>query len=195
MSVRFLPDRAETEKKSQPDREKLADVVQLRSTLVPTPPDENVAPALPAFEKAVRLLARRPLSMGELEKALRLEHYSDDETHATLVECIDRGYVDDLALAQRLAEKADQRKKLSRSALKRELSLRLIPGDIIDAVLIESSDERELERMHEVASQRARQLKSLDRKTAERRLVSYLSRRGFGGSHLYRVVNEALDAQ
>jgi len=195
VTVRFLPNRAEDVAYSQPEREKIAEVLELRSALAVETEHETSSPSLPTIEKAVRLLARRPLSIGELDRALRREHYPAKEVEAVVRECIDRSYLDDLELAQRIVEKADQRKKLSRNAVKRELSLRLIPAEVIDAVLMSSSDEDELETMREVAEKRARQLSSLDRATAERRLVSYLARRGFGGSSLYLVVNDALNAQ
>lgn len=195
MTVRFLPTRAESAGDSQPEREEIAEVVELRSALAFEPEQETPSPSLPALEKAIRLLARKPLSMGELDRALRSDNYPANEVETVVRECIDRNYLDDHALAQRIVEKADQRKKLSRSAIKRELALRLIPAEVIDAVLISSSDEHEIETMREVAEKRARQLSSLDRATAERRLVSYLARRGFGGSSLYRVVKDALNSQ
>jgi regulatory protein len=195
MTVRFLPTQAEGPHDTQPEREEIAEVVELRTKLVIEPEKQEPHPSLPPMEKAVRLLARKPLSMGELDRALRRENYADDQVEEVVRECISRSYLDDVALAERIVEKSELRKKLSRSALKRELSLRLIPAEIIDAVLASNSDESELETMREVAEKRARQLSSLDRATAERRLVSYLARRGFGGSNLYRVVSDALNAQ
>jgi regulatory protein len=195
MTVRFLPTQAEGAHDTQPEREEIAEVVELRTKLVIEPEKQEPHPSLPPMEKAVRLLARKPLSMGELDRALRRENYADDQVEEVVRECISRSYLDDVALAERIVEKSELRKKLSRSALKRELSLRLIPAEIIDAVLASNSDESELETMREVAEKRARQLSSLDRATAERRLVSYLARRGFGGSNLYRVVSDALNAQ
>lgn len=177
----------------QPEREGFAEVVEFRQRLEPETPVETSTPNIPVMERAMRLLARRALSMGELEVALRKEHYDETEIDETIRECVDRYYLDDHALAERLLEKAMQRKKLGRSALRRELKLRLIADPIIDVVMHETSEDDERERMREAAVERARKLTTLDRQTAERRLVAFLSRRGFGGAHLHTIVREALD--
>ena len=56
------------------------------------------------------------------------------------------------------------------------------------------SEESEADKALEVALTRARQLGRLDRATAERRLVGFLSRRGFNGSTVRNAVREALDS-
>lgn len=193
MAVRFLPPRAERSHEPQPEREELAEVVELRQRLVVEPEVVSTTPTVDVMERAVRLLARKAMSMGELARALRNDGYSEDEVDRAVRECVDRYYLDDFSLAQRIIEKAEQRKKLARSALKRELKTRLIDDAIIDAALLETSDEDELDKMRDVADDRARKLGSLERSVAERRLAGYLSRRGFGGSRLHQVVREALD--
>lgn len=195
MAVRFLPPRAENSPESQPERAELAEVVQLRQRLVvePDPEPEIAAPKVDAMERAVRHLARKAMSMGELALALRQEGYDEGEIDQVIRDCVDRCYLDDLGLAERIIEKAEQRKKLARSALKRELKARLIDDAIIESALLQSSDEDELQKMRDVADERARRLSSLDRVVAERRLAGYLSRRGFGGSKLHQVVREALE--
>lgn len=133
--------------------------------------------------------------MAELANALRKEHYTEEQIDGVIRECVQRSYLDDLALAERLIEKAEQRKKLGRSAIRRELKTRLIADAIIDTALLQTSAEDETERMRAVAEERARRLGSLDRTTAERRLTAYLARRGFSGSAVYRTVREVLDSE
>lgn len=193
MAVRFLPPRAEGSSEPQPERAELAEVVQLRQRLVVDAEPEVKEPTLDVMERAVRLLARKAMSMGELALALRQDGYAELEIDQVVRDCVDRCYLDDLALAERVIEKAEQRKKLARSALKRELKARLIDDAIIETALLQTSDADELNNMRDVAADRARKLTSLDRSVAERRLVGYLSRRGFGGSKVHQVVREALD--
>lgn len=194
MAVRFLPPRAESSSEAQPERGELAEVVQLRQRLVVEPEVEVAAPTVDIMERAVRLLARKAMSMGELALALRQESYDESAIDQVIRECVDRCYLDDLGLAERILEKAEQRKKLARSALRRELKARLIDDAVIEMALLATTDDDELTKMREVAEDRARRLTGLDRQTAERRLSGYLSRRGFSGGKLHQVVREALDA-
>lgn len=194
MAVRFFPPRAESSSEAQPEREELAEVVQLRQRLVVEPEVEVAAPTVDIMERAVRLLARKAMSMGELALALRQESYDESAIDQVIRECVDRCYLDDLGLAERILEKAEQRKKLARSALRRELKARLIDDAVIEMALLATTDDDELTKMREVAEDRARRLTGLDRQTAERRLSGYLSRRGFSGGKLHQVVREALDA-
>lgn len=194
MAVRFLPPRAESSSEAQPEREELAEVVQLRQRLVVEPEVEVAAPTVDIMERAVRLLARKAMSMGELALALHQENYDESAIDQVIRECVDRCYLDDLGLAERILEKAEQRKKLARSALRRELKARLIDDAVIEMALLATTDDDELTKMREVAEDRARRLTGLDRQTAERRLSGYLSRRGFSGGKLHQVVREALDA-
>lgn len=194
MTVRFLPPRAENPQHSQPETERLAEVVELRQRLAPEEEPAQSTPTTPPLDRAVRLLARKALSMAELANALRKEHYDEQQIDEVIRECVQRSYLDDLALAERVIEKAEQRKKLGRSAIRRELKTRLISDPIIETALLQCTDDGEMERMRAAAEERAKRLGTLDRATAERRLSAYLARRGFSGNSVFRTVREVLDA-
>jgi regulatory protein len=104
------------------------------------------------------------------------------------------GYVDDERLAEALARAWSERKGKGRGAIASEMRRRHIDPDICNRVLANMSDESEADKALEVALTRARQLGRLDRATAERRLVGFLSRRGFNGSTVRDAVREALDS-
>lgn len=205
MTVRFLPIRGEEHNASHPEHpepggnqnvqhaENLAEVVAFRLRDAKNDQQPAAQPELPVFDRAVRLLARRAFSQQELAHALLKEGYSEADVDEALEECLTRHYLDDAALAQRIVEKAETRKRLSRTMLQRLLRDRLIPQQIIEHALLELSGETEDVKMLAVARERASKLGGLERSTAERRLAGYLARRGFSGGGVYRAVRQALD--
>lgn len=200
MVVRFLPERAGQPETAQPvsdsarEGEKLAEVVELRQRLAPEQLVEAKEPTLSAFDRAVRLLARKPMSTEELAQALRKEQYPEDQVTATVIECLERCYLDDVALAERLVARAEEKKRLSKTALERMLRERKISQLVIENALLEISSESEAEKMREIAQDRYRKLGRVDDETAKRRLIGYLARRGFAGGNVYRVVNEVVES-
>lgn len=205
MTVRFLPIRAEQQDTAQPEEpqpaagytarqtERLAEVVTFRGRDTTVEEAAPRSPEMPVFDRAVRLLARRAFSQQELVNELVKDGYDAADVDEAVAACLSRTYLDDSALAQRLVEKAETRKRLSRTMLYRLLRERLIPDDVIERALLELSGETEEAKMVAVARERASKLVALDRATAERRLAGYLARRGFSGGGVLRAVRQALD--
>lgn len=146
-----------------------------------------------ALEEAVRLLARKARSSGELRRELlALEHEAND-VDAAILECEDRLYLDDLGLARVVTETLRERKRASRSQIRMKLRERLLPDTVIEEAIGELDDDEEQDLLRAAASERARKLGGLDRQTAERRLLGFLARRGWSGERATRVAREALD--
>lgn len=145
-----------------------------------------------AHNVSISALARRGLSLREMERHLRDRGFDDDEIVDEVARLERDGYVDDIALAQNLVGTLQERKGLGRSAIAAELTRRhLAPAAIEYALdLVDTGDE--LSRAREIAVKRAGQLRNLDRDTAVRRLSAYLARRGYGGSTIRAAVDQAL---
>ncbi len=215
MVVRFLPPPSEESRvQLGSDRENLAEVIQLRSRLNPAVSSESeqspfaetaaeleidadVASAASsmrtATDDAVRMLARRARSSGELRRELIAVGHDSVEVDAVVLECEGRLYLDDLGLARVLSETLRLRKRASRSQVRMKLRERLLPDGVIEEVLSELDDDEENDLLREAASERARKMGGLDRQTAERRLLGFLARRGWSGERAVRVAREALD--
>lgn len=153
---------------------------------------DSLAPAGAARNVSITALARRGLSRRELERHLRDRGFDDVEIDAEVARLEREGYLDDVALAQNLVGALQERKGLGRSAVAAELTRRLLAPAAIEYALelIDASDE--VSRAREIAVRRARQLSGLDREVAVRRLSAYLARRGYGGSTIRAVVDQAL---
>lgn len=209
MAVRFLPVRppAESNESEAADRGDLAEVIDLRSRLASRKPDsaeeeaETNAAAFTeprasrtASEDGVRLLARRARSSGELRRELVQLGHDPVDVDGVILEFESSLYLDDAGLARRVTESLRERKRASRVQIRMKLRERLLPEGAIEAALGDLDDDEEFELLTAAAADRARRLTSLDRQTAERRLLGYLARRGWSGERATRAAREALDA-
>jgi regulatory protein len=100
------------------------------------------------------------------------------------------GYLNDERLAVELATRLSERKGQSRSIISRELRRRGVDSAAAEAALDGLDAGAEENQAAELALTRVRQFSRLDDATAERRLVGFLSRRGYTG----QVVREATKA-
>jgi len=166
----------------------------------PDQPDEPDAPEPASGERAARraenvsmaALTRRGTSRRELERVLLARELAPDVVESELDRLERVGLIDDRALAETVVRTAHERKGLGRTALIAELRRRLVDQEHIDAALEQLDDDDEAERAGELAQRRARQLSSLDRETAVRRLTGYLARKGYSSSVVRTAVDEAL---
>lgn len=215
MAVRFLPS-SEDRPDPVPEREGLAEVIELRSLLakldasasprpssgtcgtdaaagpdaMPEPRDVEREPD--ARGDAVRLLARRAMSSEELRGALLDRAHEAHEVERLVAEFEESLYLDDAGLARAIAERLRETKGASRSQIRVKLRARRLRDATIDQALAAFDDGEERELLRAAAEDRARRLGGLDRQTAERRLLGYLARRGWSGGDVYGVVREVL---
>ncbi|MFV0434242.1 MAG: regulatory protein RecX [Leucobacter sp.] len=148
-----------------------------------------------AYQEAVRLLARRARSSGELrDDLLRLEHDPHEVEHVIAEFECDR-YLDDQGLARAVTEKLRETKRASRAQIRVKLRERKLPDAVIEEALGELDADEEFELLREAAADRARKLGGLDRQTAERRLLGFLARRGWSGEPAMRAARAALDGE
>ena len=149
-----------------------------------------------AQDAALRMLSTSRRSRRDLE--MRLRRREMDQT--VIADALGRldaiGLLNDDEFA--LAEAAAQLRNASRStgAVKRRLRQRGVAGEVADgavASVVESESVDDAARCEEAAQKRARQLRSLDRTTAQRRLIGFLMRRGFSGDLVFASTRRALE--
>lgn len=140
----------------------------------------------------VRALARKDLSEWEVIQLLAANGVEADEFEELLVDYREKRYVDDFAFAERQVEALHRRKGFGRSQISRELSSKRISSEIITDVLATLDDDDELARALALAEKRAPSLAKLDYATAERRLTSFLQRKGYPSALIRDVVSKTL---
>jgi regulatory protein len=148
-----------------------------------------------AQDAALRMLSTSRRSRRDLE--LRLRRRAADPT--VVADALGRldalGLLNDDEFAN--AEAAAQLRNGSRStgAVRRRLRQRGLDARCISdavAAAVESEGVDDAARCEAAAQKRARQLRGLDRVTAQRRLVGFLMRRGFSGDMVFSAARRAL---
>ncbi|PRB08463.1 regulatory protein RecX [Microbacterium sp. MYb64] len=140
-------------------------------------PDDPIADA---SELLVRKLRSKQLSSAEARDVLRENGLSSEDRDLVVEQFEQRGYLDDVSLAELLVTSGSERKGQGRVAIARTLSQRGIPRQIADEALSVLDDD-DAERALDYARSKVAGLRRYDEDTAIRRLVGQLSRRGYGG--------------
>lgn len=156
--------------------------------------EESVAALdLDALEQTLlRKLHTHDMSVHEVMTWLRSKDAAEGDA-AELVAKFERlNYLNDERLARELVSRLSERKGKSKSVIARELRQRGISSSAVDEALEAIDDDDELSKATELALQRVRQFSKLDDATAERRLVGFLSRRGYSGQTVREACREAL---
>lgn len=100
--------------------------------------------------------------------------------------------VDDRAFARAWVESRQQRRHLSRRALREELHRKGIARELIDEALDDVDGDDEYLAARALAERKARTMSGLEPEVRRRRLVGALARRGFSSSMTYRIVDQVL---
>ena len=175
-----------------PSRVTFIEAVEAVETFVPADDlePENAFNADKVEATLLRKLHSHDMTVREAELWLN-EQFASREEIADWVEKFTRlGYLNDERLAVELATRLSERKGQSRSIISRELRRRGVDASAAEAALDGLDSGAEENQAAELALTRVRQFSRLDDATAERRLVGFLSRRGYTG----QVVREATKA-
>ncbi|GGH63622.1 regulatory protein RecX [Rothia aerolata] len=142
-------------------------------------------------------LAASAKSRAQLEKKLAEKEISE-ETAADILDRFEAAkLVNDEEFAQMYVRQRADFKKLSKSAIRRELAQKGVTGELAETALEQRSDEDERSDAHELVRKKLRlSMNFSDRKERDkimRRLVGTLGRKGFPPSMAFSVVKEEID--
>ncbi|MDN5770510.1 MAG: recombination regulator RecX, partial [Microlunatus sp.] len=149
---------------------------------------ENVARTI-----ALRKLTASARTRHELDQAMQRKNVPDEVASAVLDRLEAVGLVDDGAFAQGWVESRQQRRHLSRSALRRELLAKGVDRDHVDAALDPIDTDDELAAARALAAKKAAAGHRLDPAVRYRRVAGALARRGFGAGVITTVLSELRD--
>lgn len=155
-------------------------------------PDPDADPEEAARGIVLRKLAVQARTRVEFERALQERDVPEDAAAAVLDRMGELGLVDDVTFAHDWVESRQQRRHLSRTALRRELQGKGVDREVIDEALagVEGVDEHRA--ALDLAQRRAGTMSGLAREVAYRRLGGMLARRGFSASVTTQVLAEVL---
>lgn len=140
----------------------------------------------------LKKLARNGLSQREVEVLLAAE-LTEEQVQFNISRYVRLGYLDDERLAEHIVRVQRDRKGSGRSSVKRELTARGIPLAVIERVTAELDDESEIARATELAESRLRRLGAESVEVQERRVASFLQRRGYSYSVATQAIRNARD--
>ncbi|MEA5154587.1 regulatory protein RecX [Raineyella sp.] len=157
-------------------------------------PDPEADPYDIAREIVLARLTDRARSRRELEQALAKRHTDPEVATAVLDRLTEVGLVDDRAFAAAWVASRQERKQLSRRALRDELVRKGVERDIIDEVLEAVDGDEEFNAALALVERKARSMAGLAPEVRRRRLVAALARRGFSAGVAYRALS-ALESE
>jgi len=141
---------------------------------------------------ALRRLTTRAHTRYELDKALQAKNVPQSVKEAVLDRMQEVGLVDDATFAVDWVASRQQRRHLSRRALKRELEVKGVERGDIDRALENVDRDAELASARELVERKRAAMSALARDVQQRRLAGLLSRRGFDSAVITRVLSEVL---
>jgi regulatory protein len=142
------------------------------------PPNKGCLPA------AVKFLAARDHSEQDLRRKL-LRRYDAAETDAAIAVLKARGYLDDRALAHRLAARYVEEGQYGRRGIQARLTGRGLPADAVDAALAGYDAAGEYERAAALIRRQFRTAKANDTARAGR----FLAARGFAAETITALLS------
>ncbi|MBD3170600.1 MAG: hypothetical protein GF307_14040 [candidate division Zixibacteria bacterium] len=143
------------------------------------------------YIKALRMLARRSHSRGELRAKLSRRGYQPGNIDEVLSRIAEEGYLDDRSFAFEFAGYYLRRKPCGRKLLEYELKRRGVTVRYIHEALNEVfSEVDEYTEAKELADRKLKQYEKYEGRELKGRLYRFLYNRGFPPDIIYEVVNE-----
>ena len=143
-------------------------------------------------------LAYSAKTRGQLRKKLQAEGFDAELIEPLLDKFEAAKLIDDAEYAQTFVAQKSRTKKLSRAALRRELSERGVRGEEAENALAQRTDEQEREDAAELVRKKLRPRMDLsdraEKDRVTRRLLGMLARRGYSSSVSMSVIREELAA-
>ncbi|HEY6684595.1 MAG TPA: regulatory protein RecX, partial [Propionibacteriaceae bacterium] len=151
---------------------------------------EDEADAEVARTIALRKLAVRARTRYELDQALQPKNVPPSVKDTVLDRMQEVGLVDDASFAADWVASRQQRRHLSRRALRRELEAKGVERSDIDSALNDVDLDSELTTARDLVERKRATMSGLARDVQYRRLAGILGRRGFDTAVTVRVLNE-----
>lgn len=142
---------------------------------------------------ALQKLTASARTRHELDQALQKKNVPVEVAAAVLDRLEDVGLVDDEAFAHGWVESRQQRRHLSRTALRRELQGKGVDRDHVEAALAAVDTDDELSAARSLAAKKAAASRALEPAVRNRRIAGVLARRGFGSGVIATVLGELRD--
>ena len=138
---------------------------------------------------ALRLLARRPYSLGEMRRALEKKYPGSTQVRNAIARLRELHYLDDKKFAQHYASSLAQNRAFGRHRIRRELKAKLVDYRQIEPALAQAFEETsEQDLLEQVLAKKVRTLHLPLTRAKLAALCQSLMRRGFRGDDIMKAV-------
>lgn len=141
-------------------------------------------------QAAYRYLSYRPRTAWELKKHLQRQQWRSVMIDQIVNELQEVGYLDDRAFAVEWVKQRGKQKGLGPQRLRQELVNKGVAESLIEEALHQWDEEEERQRAMEIAKRRYLRIEQEPWPKIERRLGSYLARRGYSMTVIYDVLGQ-----
>jgi regulatory protein len=158
------------------------------------PAVEDEGAALATYDRALNMLAFRARSATELRRALVRKQEPPALVDAAIERLKAAGFLDDAQFARQFARSRSAGKGTSKRRLQQELSRKGVAREVGEEAVAEVFDEENIDEAgaaEALARKKLRSLTKVDAQTRNRRLWSFLARRGYDGAQIRRAIEAA----
>jgi len=153
------------------------------------PPNRNSQSIARLIQSVERLLKIRPRSVGELRQRLRGKGFDREIVEAVLKEFEAKGVLDDRAFASWWITQRSSFKPTGAFGLLMELKQKRVQEETAKQAILQSGvTETEPELAREALKSRLPRYSRLDPVTSRRRIIDFLSRRGFSRQVIWEIM-------
>lgn len=136
-------------------------------------------------------LSRGAKSAHTLRQILEKREIDLEIAEMVIQRFIEVGLIDDLSYAETVVSSRRKFKGLAKSAIKRELGQKGVSAEIAEQATSELTAEDDLDMAIDLAIKRVARMAHLERDVRQRRLHSYLARKGYGSNAVIAAVKAA----
>jgi regulatory protein len=141
---------------------------------------------------AYRLLNYRPRTELEIRDKLKQRGFAEDIIDCLVLKLKEKSLVDDYNFARMWAKYRMQGNNHGFFKIRQELLEKGIDKNTVEDIeQLLKEDFNEYDTAKQLIMPRLKSMGGLDKDKAQRRLYSYLKRRGFSSGTIYKVINEA----
>lgn len=134
------------------------------------------------MNRAVRLLAAKPRSIGELQSRLLEKNWTNEEIVGSVIEKLkEYKYLDDRQFAQSLALSKLRQKPQGKRRLQQTMSQKQLPKEIVDDAIVSAFEKMPEVDLIKIAIEKRLRIKGIPASREEtKKFYDHLLRQGFG---------------
>jgi len=138
---------------------------------------------------ALRMLARRPYSLGEMRRALEKRFADSNQVRKAIARLRELHYLDDKKFAEHYASSLARNRAFGRQRIRRELKAKLVDYRQIEPALIQAFEEtNERDLLEQTLEKKVRTLRLPLTRAKLAALCQSLMRRGFRADDIMKAV-------